>query len=191
VVRGAKNLRVIAGTVGGQRLTVPDTVRPTTDRVKESVFGALGAACLDDAVVLDAYAGIGALAIEALSRGAGRAVLVERSPVAVAAIRRNLDRTGLTRRARVFAGPVARVLRRSPPPEAPFDLVFFDPPYESDTATVAAELTLLAEPGWLAPGATVVVERPGREEPPSPPAGWELAWRRHYGDTLVVALTVP
>ncbi|MGH9027381.1 MAG: RsmD family RNA methyltransferase, partial [Acidimicrobiia bacterium] len=122
MVRGTKNLRVVAGTVGGQRLTVPETVRPTTDRVRESVFGALGPSRFDGAVVLDAYAGSGALAIEALSRGAARAVLVERSPVAVAAIRRNLDRTGLTGRARVFAGPVARALRRSPPPEAPFDL---------------------------------------------------------------------
>jgi 16S rRNA (guanine966-N2)-methyltransferase len=190
MVRGSKNMRVIAGTVGGQRLTVPDTVRPTTDRVRESVFGALGAR-LDGASVLDVYSGSGALAIESLSRGAARAVLIERSPVAVAAIRRNLDRTGLTRRARVFAGPVGRALRRSPPPEAPFDIVFLDPPYETSSDVVGEDFGRLAEPGWLAADATVIVERPGREEPPPLPEGWQLAWRRDYGDTLVVALTAP
>jgi 16S rRNA (guanine966-N2)-methyltransferase len=189
MVRASKGLRVIAGSVGGQRPTVPDTVRPTTDRVRESLFGALGAERLDDATVLDAYAGSGALAIEALSRGASRAVLVERDPVAVAAIRRNLDRTGLAKRARVFAGTVARALRRPPPPEAPFDLVLLDPPYEHDAAVVAADLAALAAPGWLTPGATVVVERSARAGPPALPADWTIAWERDYGDTLVVAVS--
>jgi 16S rRNA (guanine966-N2)-methyltransferase len=190
VVRGSKRLRVIAGAVGGQRLTVPDTVRPTTDRVRESVFGALGAR-VEDAGVVDVYAGSGALAIEALSRGAVRALLIERSPVAVAAIRRNLERTGLSGRARVVASSAGRALRRPVPPEAPFDLAFLDPPYETPADAVGADLALLATPGWLAPGATVVVERPGREEPPPAPEGWLVGWRRDYGDTLVVALTVP
>ena len=190
MVRGSKNLRVIAGSVGGQRLTVPDNVRPTTDRVKESVFGALGAR-LEDAVVLDVYAGSGALAIEALSRGATQAVLIEHNPVAVAAIRRNLERTGLMARARVFAGTAGRALGRPAPPEAPFDLVFFDPPYERTAEAVGTDLALLAASGWLAAGATVVVERPGREELPPAPAGWGVGWRRDYGDTLVFTLTAP
>jgi 16S rRNA (guanine966-N2)-methyltransferase len=190
VVRGSKSLRVIAGTVGGQRLTVPDTIRPTTDRVRESVFGALGAR-IEDASVLDVYSGSGALAIEALSRGAARALLIERSPVAVAAIRRNLERTGLNGRGRVVGGPAGRALGRPAPPEAPFDLAFLDPPYETPAEAVGADLALLAAPGWLASGATVVVERPGRGEPPPAPEGWLVGWRRDYGDTLVFALTVP
>jgi 16S rRNA (guanine966-N2)-methyltransferase len=190
VVRGSKSLRVIAGSVGGQRLTVPDNVRPTTDRVRESVFGALGVR-LEGASVLDLYAGSGALSIEALSRGAERAVLIERNPVAVAAIRRNLERTGLAARARVFAGPAGRALRRPVPPEAPFDVVFLDPPYEAAADDVGADLALLATPGWLAAAATVVIERPGREEPPAPPEGWRVGWRRDYGDTLVFTLTAP
>ena len=190
MVRGSKSLRVIAGSVGGQRLTVPDDVRPTTDRVRESVFGALEPR-LYGASVLDLYAGSGALSIEALSRGAERAVLVERNPVAVAAIRRNLERTGLAARARVFAGPAGRMLGRPAPPEAPFDLVFLDPPYETSADDVAADLTSLATPGWLAAGATLVIERPRRAEPPKPPEGWLVGWRRDYGDTLVFTLTAP
>src|SRR5687767_7683772 len=97
-------LRVISGTAGGRRLVVPPgtTARPTTDRVKESLFAALGDERLRDASVLDLFAGSGALAIEALSRGAARAVLVEQDAAAVAAIERNLDATGFLERARVL-----------------------------------------------------------------------------------------
>jgi 16S rRNA (guanine966-N2)-methyltransferase len=146
---------------------------------------------LEGAVVLDVYAGSGALAIEALSRGATQAVLIEQNPVAVAAIRRNLERTGLTARARVFGVPAGRALRRPPPPEAPFDLAFLDPPYETTAEAVGTDLAQLALPGWLGGGATVVVERPGREELPPAPDGWSVGWRRDYGDTLVFTLTVP
>ncbi|MGH9035111.1 MAG: RsmD family RNA methyltransferase, partial [Acidimicrobiia bacterium] len=94
--------RVIAGEAGGRRLVVPRSggVRPTSDRVKESVFSALGAR-LESARVLDLYAGTGALAVEALSRGAALAVVVERDREALAAIAANLEATGLAARARV------------------------------------------------------------------------------------------
>ena len=178
---------MIAGDMGGLHLVVPKgaNTRPTTDRVKESVFGALGANRLVGANVLDGYAGCGALAIEALSRGAERATLVDRDPRAVAAIRRNListkcgDRAMLQRRG--FSGYL-----RGRTPETPFDLVFLDPPYEMTGAELGVVLELLTVPGWLSPEAGVVIERPAAAGPPPIPKGWEVAWERAYGDTLVV-----
>ena len=173
--------RVISGEAGGRRLTVPPNgVRPTADRVKESVFSALGTR-LAGARVLDLYAGTGSLAIEALSRGAAMAVLVERDREALAAIAANLAATGVGP-GRIVRGDVATVLGGPPPPEAPFDLVLADPPYELGDEAVAGVLGRLAAGGWLAPGATVVIERPsGAACPP----GWVSTWERCYGDTLV------
>jgi 16S rRNA (guanine966-N2)-methyltransferase len=182
---------VIAGTAGGRRLTAPPgtRARPTTDRVKESLFAALGDDRLRDAQVLDLFAGSGALAIEALSRGAAGALLVEQGADAVAAIERNLEATGFGDRARVRRGDVGRVLGGDPPWEAPFALVFLDPPYDTPARAVAAVLEQLAAPGWLAPGATVVVERGASGAPPTLPATWAIAWERAYGDTLLSVAT--
>jgi 16S rRNA (guanine966-N2)-methyltransferase len=186
-----RRLRVIAGTVGGRRLAVPERgARPTTDRVKESLFAALGETRLVDAFVLDLYAGSGALAIEALSRGADRAVLVESDPDAAAAITTNLATTELTDRARLTLSPVANFLGRPVPAEAPFTLAFLDPPYETPVVEVADALDRLARPGWLAPGGTVVLERPARGERPTLPVAWTTTWERAYGDTLVVVASV-
>lgn len=187
MARAGRGLRVIAGELGGRRLVVPrgDRVRPTTDRVKESVFAALGDARLGGAAVLDLYAGSGALAIEALSRGAAGAVLVERDADAQRAIRVNLEATGLTGRARLDGRPVARVLAGPPPPEAPFDVVFMDPPYDVPEGEVSDVLRTLGEAGWVAPEATAVVERAGASAVPSLPGRWRSTWERCYGDTLV------
>ncbi len=184
-------LRVIAGSAGGRRLVAPAgaDARPTTDRVKESVFAALGDDRLRDAAVLDLYAGSGALAIEALSRGATGAVLVDRDRAALHAIERNLDTTGLADRARVERGEVARFVRRDPPAEAPFDVVLVDPPYDLPAAELEGVLARLALPGWLASGATVVVERGARDARAELPEGWATTWERGYGDTLVVVAT--
>lgn len=177
---------MIAGTAGGRRLVVPrgDRVRPTTDRVKESFFAALGGR-IEGARVLDLYAGSGALAIEALSRGAACAVLVERDPEAAAAIRANLDATGFADRARGERRSVAAFLAAPPPAEAPFDLVLLDPPYEVADDDLVSVLAALAGEGWTAPNATLVVERAGTSRPPELPAGWVSTWERCYGDTLV------
>jgi len=153
------------------------------------VFAALGEARVTGATVLDAFAGSGALAIEALSRGAARAVLVDRDPAATDAIRRNLRTTGLGDRARVQRRAVGPFLRDGPPTEAPFDLVFLDPPYEQPGVELGSALTALAAPGWLAVGALVVLERAVAAELPPLPAGWVVTWRREYGDTLVVVAT--
>jgi RNA methyltransferase, RsmD family len=178
---------VIAGELGGLRLVVPKgtQTRPTTDRVKESVFGALGGARLSGAYVLDGYGGTGALAIEALSRGGAFAVIVERDPRAVDAIRRNLVSTRTTGRARVARRGFAGYLQGRPP-EMPFDLVFLDPPYDLNGQDLARILELLDRPGWLADGAGVVIERSAAAGPPSLPTAWQVAWERVYGDTLVV-----
>jgi 16S rRNA (guanine966-N2)-methyltransferase len=181
-----RGLRVIAGEAGGRRLVAPEGARPTTDRVKESVFAALGPQRLTDARVLDLYAGSGSLAIEALSRGAELAVLVERDPAARRAIEANLETTGLSPRARVDQSDVGAFLSRPPPREAPFDLVFCDPPYELPDAELEAVLARLGAAAWLAPEATLVLERAGAAPAPAWPVGWRSTWERRYGDTLVL-----
>jgi 16S rRNA (guanine966-N2)-methyltransferase len=186
-----RGVRVVAGEAGGRRLVVPPRARPTTDRVRESLFGVLGPDAVRDAVVLDLYAGSGALAIEALSRGASRAVLVDRDRGAALACRQNLATTRYEDRARVHQRAVRAFLGAGPPAEAPFDLVCADPPYDATDSDVAALLEALAGPGWLAPDAVVVVERASSSEQPPAPAGWGIASTRTYGDTLVVIWRVP
>ncbi len=180
---------MIAGEAGGLRLTAPTgaRTRPTADRVKESLFAALGPDRIADRDVLDLYAGSGALAIEALSRGARRAVLVERDPRAVDAIRRNLRTTRLAERARVQRRGVTTFLRGAPPEPGPgFGLVLVDPPYDQPGAELAAVLELLASGSWVADDGVVVVERAASAGPPTLPPGWSVTWERVYGGTLVV-----
>jgi 16S rRNA (guanine966-N2)-methyltransferase len=177
--------RVIAGEIGGLRLATPrgSRTRPTADRVKESLFAALGSR-VDDAVVLDLYAGSGALAIEALSRGAARAVAVDRDAAAIAAIRTNLERGHLEGRLRVHSRAVTPYLGEAAA-EGPFDLVLMDPPYDTADAVIGAHLEALGAPGVLAEGACVVVER-GAGGAPDMPTGWCVTWTRTYGDTLLL-----
>ncbi len=180
-------LRVVAGSARGRRLVAPagDRVRPTMDVVKEAMFSALEArGMLRDATVLDLYAGSGALAIEALSRGAARAVLVEHDRHALSAVAMNLRTVGFVERARVVRSDVARFLAGPPPAEAPFDLVCADPSYDTMGAEVTAMLDALTDPGWLAGGAIVTVERPIRHEIVTP-AGLRTASERTFGDTLL------
>jgi 16S rRNA (guanine966-N2)-methyltransferase len=171
-------------------LVAPPGIRPTAGRVREAVFAALGD--LVGASVLDLFAGSGALAIEALSRGAERALLVDRDRDATDAAGRNLDTTRLAERARVITRPVASVLAGPPPPEAPFDLVCCDPPYELPASEVMAVLAGLSRPGWLGPEARIVVERAARGATsvaePGWGAAWNVGWERRYGDTLVTVL---
>ena len=185
----SRRLRVVAGSAGGLQLVAPpgNDLRPTQDRVKEAVFSALGDR-VDDASVLDLYAGTGALAIEALSRGAATAVLVERDPAALDAIVRNLATTRFADRARIERRAVAAVLAGRLLPGAPFDLVFLDPPYDRPDEEVRAVLARLVQGGWLADDATVVVERAAGSTPPVVD-GLVNSWERAYGDTLVCIST--
>jgi 16S rRNA (guanine966-N2)-methyltransferase len=178
-------LRVIAGTAKGRRLVAPKSgTRPTTDRIKEALFASLGPS-VADANVLDLYAGSGALAIEALSRGAARAVLVDRDRAAEEAIRANLHTTAFDGQARFRRSAVVAFLA-SPIPEAPFDLVLIDPPYELVGEEVNGVLGALAGGALVAPGGTVVVERRKSGEPLTLPDGWRIEKERAYGDTLLV-----
>lgn len=122
--------RIIAGEAGGRRLKVPKGahVRPTTDRVRESIFAALGSLVdLEGMTVLDAFAGSGALGLEAVSRGAAHATFVERHRPTLAVLRTNVESLGFADRSRVVSGDVLRWLATAAP--EPFDVAFCDPPY--------------------------------------------------------------
>ncbi len=183
-------LHVIAGDARGRNLEVPAHARPTAGRVREALFASLGD--ISGMQVLDLYAGSGAVAIEALSRGAAGAVLVDRHRDAIEACRANLETTGTGSRARVASTAVVAFLTGRIAPEAPFDLVWCDPPYGMDQDEIGAVCAALALPGWLAPDARVVVERAARDPLPGD-AGiasveLEVTWERKYGDTLVTVL---
>ena len=177
--------RIIGGVAGGRRLAVPPAgTRPTSDRVREALFSMLEARDLiAGARVLDLYAGSGALGLEALSRGAASAVLVERDPRACAVLARNVATVGLAG-ATVRRGAVATVLAGRPDP---MDLVLADPPYADPVDPVLGALG-----PWLADGAVVVLERDRRSPPPAWPDALVPAAPRRYGETsLHVAARVP
>ena len=178
--------RIVAGSVGGRRIEVPRRgTRPTSERVRESLFGRLehyGA--LDGARVLDLCAGSGALGLEAASRGAGEVVLVDSSRTAVAVCRANIRALGL-RGVRAACAKATSFL--AGPAFAPMDLVLIDPPYDLDETGVAAMLAPLVRrrDPWLAPGAVVVLERSARSPEPAWPAELRRFGERRYGETRV------
>jgi 16S rRNA (guanine966-N2)-methyltransferase len=179
-------MRIIAGRHRGRALRAPPglAVRPTSDRAREALFNMLerGEPPLCGARFLDLFAGTGAAALEALSRGAARAVLVDRDPAALACARANVERLGEAARARLLKLDAARLGRA---PEEPFDIAFLDPPYGSGLAAPALEAAL--QGGWLAPGARVAVELAARE-PLAPPAGLAIEDERRYGAARLVFL---
>jgi pantetheine-phosphate adenylyltransferase/16S rRNA (guanine(966)-N(2))-methyltransferase RsmD len=175
-------VRVIAGTARGTRLApVPRGVRPTSDRVRESVFNSLGQ--FFDGDVLDLYAGTGALGIEALSRGSERAVFVEKDRRALGVIRENLQRARVADRAEVVAGDVGRVLDRMLTDGRQFNLIFADPPYRIAATEVEGVMSRLG--ALLAPGGRVVIE--SGEAPAAGTIGKKGVTRR-YGGTYVTIL---
>jgi 16S rRNA (guanine966-N2)-methyltransferase len=174
---------VVAGTAGGRTLRVPPKgTRPTSDRVREALFSRLEhLGVVDDARVLDLYAGSGALGIEAASRGAAAVTLVDAARAATDVCRRNVAALGLTgvdvvtqRAERFVQAPVTH----------PWDLVLVDPPYELGEDELAAVLHGVTTQG-LAPHAVVVVERSSRSPEPGWPDGLERTDRRAYGETVV------
>ncbi|GAA4420775.1 16S rRNA (guanine(966)-N(2))-methyltransferase RsmD [Actinokineospora soli] len=174
--------RIVAGAAGGRRLAVPPRgTRPTADRVREALFSALEATLdLDGARVLDLYAGSGALGLEALSRGAALATLVESDRTAVKILRENATSVGLPG-ADVRMGRVATVLAETP--SAPYDLVLADPPYALGEDDLAAVLTALVDNGWTSEGTVIVVERDRRSGPPRWPTTLTPDRSRRYGET--------
>jgi len=174
-------MRVVAGRLGGRRLASPSSAvtRPTSDRVRESLFAALGP--IDGAVVLDLFSGSGALAIEALSRGAASAVLVERDRGAAKVIATNLQALGLLEpQARLVCSTARRALEHAVQASDAYDLIFLDPPYRQP-AMLGDDAAMLIET-ILAPDARVVTESDRRQP-------FELDFpmidERRYGDTLI------
>jgi 16S rRNA (guanine966-N2)-methyltransferase len=176
--------RIVGGRAKGRRLAVPARgTRPTSERAREALFNSLRSLVqLPGAHVLDLFAGSGAVGIEALSRGAAFALLVESDRAACAVLRRNLAAV-TDGRATVCCRPVAVQLAQLHP-SAPFRLVFADPPYALPDDELAATLRPLAG-GWLAEDAVVVVERPVRAAEPGWPAGVALVMQRRYGDAVL------
>jgi 16S rRNA (guanine966-N2)-methyltransferase len=190
-------MRIVGGRWRGMTLAgigagdPAGALRPTADRVRESLFNLLAHGDYGDPPppearrVLDLFAGTGALGLEALSRGAAEAAFVDQGGTALALLRRNLARLGAEEVARVIARDAARLGRN---PGAPFDLVFLDPPYGRGLGEKAVASALAG--GWVAPGGLVVWEEGVSQTPP--PGLTELD-RRRYGDTMIAIYrsTVP
>lgn len=177
--------RIVAGEAGGRRLVVPkgELTRPTSERVREALFGALEArGLLSGAAVLDLYAGSGALGLEAVSRGAASAVLVDASRAAVEAARQNVSALGV-QRVTVVLSAALRYLMTQPP--QPASLVFADPPYPTGQDELTEILQALTSRGWLAVGGRLLVERSARSVEPAWPLGVLRRDVRRYGDTAV------
>jgi 16S rRNA (guanine966-N2)-methyltransferase len=183
-------MRIVGGRHRGRRLLAPpgDSVRPTSDRAREALFnilshGRLAASGLPfaEAAVLDAFAGTGALGLEALSRGAAEAIFIERDRDALATLRRNIETLGETARGRIVPGDATRPPRST----VACAVAFLDPPYRSGLAVPA--LAALAAAGWLTPDALVVIETAAREELPGGD-GFTLLDERVYGAARLVLL---
>jgi len=161
-------MRIIAGTHRSRTLQAPAglATRPTSDRLRETLFNVL-APRIEGAAFLDLYAGSGAVGIEALSRGAERIDFVERAPTALAVLRGNLAKLGLTAGFRIHEGSVGPVLRRMKPAAGTaFNLVFLDPPYDA-AEEYDATLNMLggSQAGLLAPAALLIAEHRKKERP--------------------------
>jgi 16S rRNA (guanine966-N2)-methyltransferase len=181
-------MRIVGGRFRGRTLAAPTSraIRPTADRLRESLFNILIHAYGDPvsgARVLDLFAGTGALGLEAMSRGAAFALFVDDGAEARALIRSNVEALGLGGATRIFRRDATKL--GTAHPVEPFSLVFLDPPYGKGLATKA--LASAREGGWLAPGALVVVEEAANAEFAAP-AGFIELERRDYDDTELVFL---
>jgi 16S rRNA (guanine966-N2)-methyltransferase len=179
--------RIIAGTHGGRRLTAPAGIRtrPTSDRVREALFSSLATmTALSGARFADLYAGSGAVGLEALSRGASHALLVESEPRAAQVIRGNIVTLGLGGAARLVTGTVRKVVS-SPPEGDPYDVVFADPPYAATDRELLEVQRGLLDNGWLVPDGVLVVERSTRTPSMNWVDGVTADRSRTYGETTL------
>jgi 16S rRNA (guanine966-N2)-methyltransferase len=181
-------MRIVGGRLRGRALATPKSqaIRPTADRLRESLFNILAHA-YDDPVsgarVLDLFAGTGALGLEALSRGAAFALFVDEGAEARALLRQNVEALGVAAATRIFRRDATKL--GTAHPVEPFSLVFLDPPYRKGLAEKA--LTSAREGGWLTNDAVVVVEE-AVDAAFKPPEGFEELERRTYDDTEFVVL---
>lgn len=177
-------MRIVAGSARGRTLLTPRTagIRPTADRVRESLFNILGQ-WLEGQTVLDLFAGTGALSMEALSRGAVRAVLVDQDREALKLCRQNADALGFRGQVEIQGMPVQRAVELLGRRGEPFDLVFADPPYALHLAPDI--LRWVDENKLLKPDGTLVVEHERKEIAPESHGGLTRTDQRRFGDTLV------
>jgi 16S rRNA (guanine966-N2)-methyltransferase len=166
--RGVRELRIVGGALRGRKWSFPDAagLRPTPDRVRETLFNWL-APHIGGMRVLDLFAGSGALAFEALSRGAASAVLVEKDRAAAANLRETATRFGLAT-ARIEGGDAQAFLRAQP--ASGYELIFLDPPFAA--ALLEPVMAEIADRGLLAPGGFCYIEQPAGNELPELPEGW-------------------
>ena len=173
-------MRVIAGEHRGRRLVAPEgwTTRPTSDRARETVFNMLNSR-LDGGfaglMVADLFAGTGALGVEAISRGAAHATLIDNAPSAIRAIRENTETLGITDKVTLTRGDATTT---AGPIGGPFDVIFLDPPYNTPLAEAAVQN--LASGNWTKPGTWVCVET-ARSDAPEAPDGWVIEKSKTVG----------
>ena len=175
---GRNSVRIIAGAWRGRRIHFPDmpALRPTPDRVRETLFNWLQHS-IADARVLDLFAGSGALGLEALSRGARQAVFVEQFPAAARALQEQLVRLGAAPKGRILQMGAARYLRT---PGERFDIAFLDPPF--GTNALAEYIPLLDTGDWLKVGSLVYLENERSAGVPALPGHWELLKSKSAGE---------
>ncbi|WP_440219762.1 16S rRNA (guanine(966)-N(2))-methyltransferase RsmD [Dietzia sp. MNB45] len=188
--------RIISGRLRGLSITVPPAgTRPTTDRVREALFSAIGSRVdLDGAAVLDLFAGSGALGLEAVSRGVDVAWFVEENQRAVACLKKNTAGASSSLSSSSSSSPFRLTVKRAAlpaavrgrcPVEGGFHLVLADPPYERSAELDEPVLDALLAGGWLAEDALVVWERSKRDPAVRWPGGYEVVFERTYGETAV------
>lgn len=187
-------MRIVGGALSGRRFAGPtgEGTRPTSERVREAVGSAIESRGGFDGVrVLDLFAGTGAMGFEAVSRGAVRAVLVDRDPKTARAIEKAAAELGISDRCAVIAADLrtpAAIARIESASEGAFDRVFVDPPY-ADIAQVEPLIARLGERGLLAPGCILAIEH-AKKHAPAHPSGFALLAHKNYGDTSVLLLSL-
>ncbi len=181
-------MRIISGTSRGRKLVTPKnrSLRPTSDRVKESIFNILREE-IEGRMVLDLFAGTGNLGIEALSRGARKAIFVEKRRHALGLIQRNLAQFGLEERSEVLPMDTNRAIGILKQRGKTFDLIFMDPPYEKGLIEII--LTRLNSHPIYHRDSILVIEHHRREPLPPIPYGWNLIRQRQMGETVISFLT--
>lgn len=181
-------MRIISGRCKGRKLITPKDhkIRPTSDRVRESLFNILGNH-VEDATVLDLFAGTGALGIESLSRGAESALFLDISDAACRIIKENVTLCKLEHQTRVVQWDLSK--KALPPTlmETPFSLIFMDPPYDKGFIKTLLDTGNLMD--LLDPDGTIVIEHTPKEPIPDPLNGFILSDQRRYGKTLISFLT--
>ena len=181
-------MRIITGTSKGRRLVTPknQSVRPTSDRVKESIFNILGRD-VEGKVVLDLFAGTGNLGIEALSRGAEKALFVEKGRQAIRLIQRNISQCGMQERSEILSRDVCRAIGILSRRGESFDLILMDPPYAK--GLIQETLTKLLSTRIYHDGTILLIEHDRREPLPEKVEGWSVMRRQEIGDTVISFLS--